>query len=73
MKKLIVLFSFLELINIYSFSQQPLPDSLSTLINKAKNATEKIDAFINAGDFYYQYFDALGYSRAANYYEKLYH
>jgi two-component sensor histidine kinase len=70
MNKILMLMFFLGLINIDSFSQRPLPDSLITSIGKAKNATDKIDAFINAGDFYYQYFDALGYSKAADFYEK---
>jgi two-component system, sensor histidine kinase PdtaS len=52
------------------FAQTILPDSLQKAIDTASIAANKIEAYINAGDFYYQDYNALGYSKAANMYEQ---
>jgi two-component system, sensor histidine kinase PdtaS len=70
MKKIILIISIYCSFVFISTAQKPLPDSLKISIDTAKTPVGKIDAYINAGDFYYQYFDALGYSKAADYYEK---
>jgi two-component sensor histidine kinase len=52
------------------FAQKPIPDSLLEAIKKASTPKNKMDAYIDAGDFYYQYYNALGYSKAADFYEQ---
>jgi two-component sensor histidine kinase len=51
-------------------AQQPLPDSLQHRIDTAKTANTKLDALIEAGDYYYQQYNTAGYSKAAACYEK---
>jgi two-component system, sensor histidine kinase PdtaS len=55
---------------VTSFAQKAIPDSLLKAIDKASKPEDKMDAYINAGDFYYQYYNALGYSKAADFYEQ---
>jgi two-component sensor histidine kinase len=53
-----------------TFAQKPIPDSLLLAIKEAKTPKEKMDAYIDAGDFYYQFYNALGYSKATDLYEQ---
>jgi two-component system, sensor histidine kinase PdtaS len=68
MKNLITLFLFFA--SHTAFAQKTLPKELLHAIDTATTASSKMGAYIDVGDFYYQYFDAIGYSKAADYYEK---
>jgi two-component system, sensor histidine kinase PdtaS len=58
------------LLTFETFAQKPIPDSLLRAIGKASKPEDKMDAYIEAGDFYYQFYNALGYSKAADFYEQ---
>ncbi|MFC4263002.1 histidine kinase dimerization/phosphoacceptor domain -containing protein [Ferruginibacter yonginensis] len=51
-------------------SQRPLPNSLQLKIDTAKTPATKLKAYIKAGDFYYGYYNPLGYSKALSMFEK---
>ncbi len=53
-----------------TFAQKPIPDSLLVAVKNATKAETKINALIDAGDFYYEYYNVEGYSKAANLYEQ---
>jgi two-component system, sensor histidine kinase PdtaS len=69
MKYFILILIAFALSVFYLKAQKPITPDLLLAIEKAKTPKEKISANIDAGDFYYQYYNALGYSKAANYYE----
>jgi two-component system, sensor histidine kinase PdtaS len=66
----ILIFSILCISFITSLAQKTIPDSLLKAIDKASKPVDKMNAYIDAGDFYYQYYNALGYSKAADFYEQ---
>jgi two-component sensor histidine kinase len=51
-------------------AQDALPDSLQKKIDTTTNTEEKISALTEAGDYYYQFYNAAGYSKAATLFEK---
>jgi two-component sensor histidine kinase len=51
-------------------AQQALPDSLQKMINRAPNDSLLTEAYLTAGEYYYQQYNASGYSKAADYFEK---
>jgi tetratricopeptide (TPR) repeat protein len=70
MKFSLSIISILCLLTFEIFAQKPIPDSLLKAIDKASKPEDKMNAYIDAGDFYYQYYNALGYSKAADFYEQ---
>jgi two-component system, sensor histidine kinase PdtaS len=69
-KKQIIVLLLTAAFTLQSMAQQLLPDSLQRKIQTAPDTTSKIYALLDAGDFYYQQYNADGYSKAAGYYEK---
>jgi two-component system, sensor histidine kinase PdtaS len=53
-----------------AFAQDNLPKDLQLSIDTAKQFSTKFFSYIDAGDYYYQLYNAAGYSKAATYYEK---
>jgi two-component sensor histidine kinase len=52
------------------FAQKKLPDELQICLDTAQKFDSKFYAFIDAGDYYYQQYNATGFSDAAFYFDK---
>jgi two-component system, sensor histidine kinase PdtaS len=69
MKKHFLVMLCLCILQLFAAAQQALPDSLQKRIDTATTPQSKLEAYVEAGDFYYQFYNAPGFSKAADMYE----